>query len=461
MHDFWLKLAMAALTNRPKPIQKYLTRHFRRDPRKNAIVKLEFNNYRHGCATRALQRCLKDDGNNGAILGTMSTEGTSELVDFLHPDAFDGQTVGPVQYHDVELKSGKHLSCPRNAFYLMRHLGKKIAVYLRVTYHRYSPELIIEIMAADKKVANDFAQKLKGLMDELSIYRGAVLAIKKDEHDDIKVEFKKVAQIDSADLILPAHVREEILRNTVGFSKHKEKLLAQKRHLKRGLLLYGPPGTGKSLTVMHLISAMPGRTTVLLTGSTIDWMADACKLARALAPATIVIDDVDLIAAERSTNKSNSLLFELLNQMDGIADDADILFLLTTNNPAVLEPAIAARPGRVDQAIEVPLPDADCRRMLFELYAKGLPLAMDNFDYFIANTENASAAFIRELFRKAAVFAVEESHETTASVTDAHMSRALELLTKTNPLTKKLLGFDSEESREESKEEQAPQLIKN
>src|SRR5688572_12792394 len=64
---------------------------------------------------------------------------------------------------------------------------------------------------------------------------------------------------------------------------------------------------------------------------------------------------------------ANALLFELLNQMDGLAEDADVLFVLTTNRPDVLEPALAARPGRIDQAIEIPLPDAECRRRLLEL----------------------------------------------------------------------------------------------
>ena len=48
--------------------------------------------------------------------------------------------------------------------------------------------------------------------------------------------------------------------------------------------------------------------------------------------------------------------------MDGLPGDADIVFLLATNRPDLLEPALAARPGRIDQAIEIPLPDSTCRR---------------------------------------------------------------------------------------------------
>ena len=55
----------------------------------------------------------------------------------------------------------------------------------------------------------------------------------------------------------------------------------------------------------------------------------------------MVLEDVDLIAEERTRGGSGCatpLLFELLNEMDGLSDDSDVLFLLTTNRPALLEP---------------------------------------------------------------------------------------------------------------------------
>src|SRR5688500_16857237 len=94
--------------------------------------------------------------------------------------------------------------------------------------------------------------------------------------------------------------------------------------------------------------------------------------------------------------------------MDGLADDADILFLLTTNRPELLEPALAARPGRVDQAIEIPLPDADCRRRLFDLYGAGLEVRLHDRDRLVDRTEGVSSAFVRELLRKAALFAADD-----------------------------------------------------
>jgi ATP-dependent 26S proteasome regulatory subunit len=168
----------------------------------------------------------------------------------------------------------------------------------------------------------------------------------------------------------------------------------------------------------------------------------ACDMARILEPATIILEDVDLIGTQRDRQMvdANALLFELLNQMDGLADDADILFLLTTNRPDVLEPALASRPGRIDQAIEVPPPDEDCRRRLFALYSEGLTLNINRLDEFIHKMRGVSAAFIRELLRKAAVIAAIESNGDLI-VNDEHIDEALaELLVAGGTLTQSLLG---------------------
>src|SRR5207249_8681991 len=175
--------------------------------------------------------------------------------------------------------------------------------------------------------------------------------------------------------------------------------------------LHGPPGTGKTLSAMYLASQMPGRTVLLMTGGSVRALESACRLARMLTPATIILEDVDLIGTERQhqTVSANALLFELLNQMDGLADDTDLLFVLTTNRPDILEPALAARPGRIDQAIEVPPPDADCRRRLVVLYGRDLPTDGIDWERLVQRTAGASGAFIRELLRKAAVFAAEDA----------------------------------------------------
>ena len=104
----------------------------------------------------------------------------------------------------------------------------------------------------------------------------------------------------------------------------------------------------------YLLGRTPGVTVVQLTGVALHLIAEACSVARTLAPAMVVVEDVDLIAEDRGEYPGqHPLLFQLLNEMDGLAEDADVVFVLTTNRADVLEPALAARPGRVDQAVEL------------------------------------------------------------------------------------------------------------
>jgi ATP-dependent 26S proteasome regulatory subunit len=142
----------------------------------------------------------------------------------------------------------------------------------------------------------------------------------------------------------------------------------------------------------------------------------------------VVLEDVDLVAHERDFDlPSRPLLFELLNEMDGLAEDADVLFLLTTNRPDVLEPALAARPGRIDQSVELPLPDATDRRRLIDLYARGLELRADRLDEVVERLDGASPAHVKELLRKAALLAAEEGNGAIA-VEDRHLLAALDEL---------------------------------
>src|SRR5207253_11099013 len=96
-------------------------------------------------------------------------------------------------------------------------------------------------------------------------------------------------------------------------------------------------------------------------------------LARDLQPAVMVLEDVDLVAEHRGFGPGSSpVLFDLLDAMDGAAADADLLFVLTANRADLLEPALAARPGRVDVAVEIDLPDKTGRKRLLALYGRSL-----------------------------------------------------------------------------------------
>jgi len=306
----------------------------------------------------------------------------------------------------------------------------------------------IEVMAPQQAVAQTFLKDVTTLMRERNVYRGKIVSLEPMQFGfgpQTIITFHRLPKVARDDVILPNGVLDRIDRHAIAFSEHADKLIASGRPVKRGLLLYGSPGTGKTLTVMYLAGRMQGRTVLLTTGRGLGMITAVTQMARILAPSTVVVEDVDLIAQERGMPgvQTQPLLFELLNEMDGLRDDLDILFVLTTNRPDILEPALAARPGRVDLAVPLPLPDAEARRRLFVLYARGLDFKVTDLDKFIARTEGASPAYIKELLRKAAVFGAIEGNgaSMTVRVTEKHLDQAMDELTEGGRLAERIAGF--------------------
>ena len=194
------------------------------------------------------------------------------------------------------------------------------------------------------------------------------------------------------------------------------------------------------------MAAMPERTVLVLQGASVGALGQAAAIARAFPPSMLVIEDVDLIASERGMPGmagSNPLMFQLLNEMDGLAPTDDVLFVLTTNRLDMLEPALAARPGRVDHAVEIARPDAEARVKLLRLYlgdAAERVGDLGDLGEIVERTAGVTASFFKELVRRATLLAVEAGH---ADLTDAHIESALtELLEHAAPVTRVMLGVD-------------------
>ena len=205
---------------------------------------------------------------------------------------------------------------------------------------------------------------------------------------------------------------------------------------------------GASHTVNYLLGRLPQATVIVISGRALGRITEACSVARTLQPSVVVVEDVDLIAEERSHRPGeHPLLFQLLNEMEGVNSATDVTFLLTTNRADLLEPALADRPGRVDLAAELPLPDASARRALIGLYQGSLVLDDTGVNAIVARTEGVTAAFLKELLRKAALLAADA--DATADVggsgpirvTDGHLEAALDqLLEGRSELTRALLA---------------------
>jgi hypothetical protein len=344
----------------------------------------------------------------------------------------------------VDLPNGpaSTLGCLRLALLLVTdQRGRYVVMIQAPSEHHQSLE--IEIAGLPVELAQRVLAEVDRLRGELNVYRGHVLDVSLNPMGGIVLTFLGSPGVARDDVVLPAAVIARIERHALGVADHRQTLLAAGQHLKRGLLLYGPPGTGKTHSMRYLMGQMTGYTRLILTGRSLVAVGGVTELARALLPAVIVLEDVDLVAEERSLGPSSSpVLFDLLDAMDGAAPDADLLFLLTTNRADLLEPALAARPGRVDVAVEIPLPDATARERLLTLYGQNVPLALTEEDVNLAveRTDGTTASFIKELIRRSVLEALQDDPALTA-VTGEHLARALDdLLDSAQAVTRTLLG---------------------
>src|SRR5699024_1931267 len=114
-----------------------------------------------------------------------------------------------------------------------------------------------------------------------------------------------------------------------------------------------------------------------------------------------------------------------------------VTFLLTTNRVADLERALAQRPGRVDLAVEVPLPDRDGRIQLLQLYGHQLGLGADLLAETADLTDGMTASFFKELARRTVLTAAVSGQRPGPE--QLRTARA-ELLSDGARLTRALLG---------------------
>ncbi|HXO09505.1 MAG TPA: ATP-binding protein [Solirubrobacteraceae bacterium] len=313
--------------------------------------------------------------------------------------------------------------------------------------NEHDPSLELEIAGLSVQAAQAVHARLGELRNQLNVYRGHVLELTMTEMGSVSITFGEVPQTVRDDVVLPEAVLGRIERHALGVASHRDALLRAGQHLKRGLLLYGPPGTGKTHTTRYLIGHMSGYTRLILTGRSLRAIGSAAELARSLQPSVIVLEDVDLIAEDRSFGPGSSpVLFDLLDAMDGAAPDADLLFVLTTNRADLLEPALAARPGRVDVAIQIDLPDPDARERLLALYGRSVPLQLTAAQRrkIVERTDGVTASFLKELLRRAILESLYDDG-SMKTVTYAHVSRALDdLLDSSQELTRSLLGVGND-----------------
>jgi len=362
--------------------------------------------------------------------------------------------VGPLQHDEVDIGEAMPARCLKNGLWLSMEKKTPFAVVVTpAEQHGRSTGIHIEIAVPPGEAGDEFSRtflsRIEKLVNETGSYRGKIISLEASHNysgigGGIKVH--KLRKVNREDVILPEKTLRLLERNIHDFVSKRDRLQKLGMASKKGVLFYGPPGTGKTYTVHYLASQLAKHTTLLITAEQVGLLDEYFQLARFLQPAMLVIEDVDLIAREREHMRSaceESLLNRLLNEMDGLREDAAVLFVLTTNRPEQLEAALASRPGRIDQAIEFPLPDEEGRRKLVHLYSRGLAVTDSLVEVIVRKTKKASPAFIKELMRRSAQCLLYE--QQNGPLQQDHVETALEeMLFSGGSLNLKLLGAGNE-----------------
>jgi len=223
----------------------------------------------------------------------------------------------------------------------------------------------------------------------------------------------------------------------------------------KGILLYGPPGTGKTL-LAKAVASQSGANFIAVKGPEIrsKWVGESEERirflfakAREVAPCVIFFDEIDATAPARGrdiSGVSDSIVNQILSEMDGIESTEGIFVIGATNRAELLDPAIL-RPGRFDYQIEVPLPDQKARQAILKVHLKGKPLTKDiNIEELVEPTNGLSGAEIAEVCREAAWDAIRDANfeAEQVQITTKNIKKALMAVQQTKrKLTPHPMGF--------------------
>ncbi|CAX24600.1 conserved protein of unknown function [Methylorubrum extorquens DM4] len=322
-------------------------------------------------------------------------------------------SVTPLQYQDMDVGEAEPFAALNNGLWLFHVEQRPVAVLLS-HYTKYGEGTFAQVEIAtlpdpaSLAFARGFLAAVQSAGANSTLYRGKVLSFESgSDYSGMKaaMQVHKLPFIPREAVILETATMARLDRHVFEFDRHRDALKRLGQSTRKGLLLYGPPGTGKTHVIRYIASNLPERTTVLITAEEVVYLDRYMLLARTLQPSIVVLEDVDLVGRSRegmNSPKTEVLLNRLLNEMDGLHDDADVLFILTTNRPEEIEEALASRPGRVDEAIEIANPDAACRTRLVSLYGESIDFEEGAIDAIVTRSEGASAAFVKEMVRRLA-----------------------------------------------------------
>jgi MoxR-like ATPase len=171
--------------------------------------------------------------------------------------------------------------------------------------------------------------------------------------------------------VIPNGRAKEELDFIAASIRSHEALKAEGLTIKRGLLLSGPPGDGKSTAIECFANDIAGGATVIFVEAA-DQIRSIYQLAQALAPAVVVLEDLDLMTSSRQNGHravdKDDLTGELLQVLSGTSAYPDVITIATTNHVDAIDEALSKRAGRFDAHVRMGYPSDDEKLRVLELY---------------------------------------------------------------------------------------------
>ena len=160
--------------------------------------------------------------------------------------------------------------------------------------------------------------------------------------------------------------------------RDREMLKAEGLTMRRGLLLSGPPGDGKSSAIECFVNEIAGEATIIIVEA-VDHLRAIYHLAQILAPAVVILEDLDLITKNRQgvypSMGKDDVTGELLQVLSGGSAYADVITIATTNHPEAIDDALTKRAGRFDAHVRMGYPSPAERQRILDLYLERFSVA--------------------------------------------------------------------------------------
>lgn len=336
------------------------------------------------------------------------------------------------EYEDNLLKFSTELTQIKEEISKLEEEIKKIEIEIKKTRNKLIEELAIKttgFVGADlSALARESAiRALRRQLPNIDVEKSEIAEEQLDE-----LEVKSNAFWEAAREITPSAMREVMLEvshvkweDIGGLESAKEEVreaveypLTDRERFEnlgirppRGVLLYGPPGTGKTL-IAKAVANESGANFIAIRGPQLlsKWVGESeravrevFRKARQVSPAIIFFDEIDALAPARGSGSDShvieSVLNQLLTEMDGLEELKDVVVMGATNRPDIVDPALL-RPGRFDRLVYIGEPTLEDRKKILRIHTQKMPITGSALEEVIHAFEGYDASGIEDTFKK-------------------------------------------------------------